>query len=152
MPQRALAIVLLAGLVLAVGVWWRWPAPQPTLDCRDGQVSLDDAGIARCGSGWPLPAGQALTVGQKFDLNAVAADDLALLPGVGPELARALVEERARLGGFSSWDEVDAVPGVGPSRLATLQQACRLGPHGPRGVLEQPGADLLREVHDDLRP
>ncbi|MEW5739037.1 MAG: helix-hairpin-helix domain-containing protein [Myxococcota bacterium] len=129
MPQRALAIVLLAGLVIAVAAWWRWPSEAPGLDCPDGQVSLDDAGVARCGPGSPLPAGQALTVGQKLDLNAVSADDLSLLPGVGPELAKTLIEERARLGGFSSWEQVDAVPGVGPARLNTLQQACRLGPH-----------------------
>ncbi|MCC6336064.1 MAG: helix-hairpin-helix domain-containing protein [Myxococcales bacterium] len=129
MPQRALAVVLLAALLLAVAAWWRWPSNAAALDCPDGQVSLDDGGVARCGSGAPLPAGQALTVGQKLDLNAVTAEDLALLPGVGPELARTLVDERTRLGGFTSWDQVDAVSGVGPARLETLQQACALGPH-----------------------
>jgi len=129
MPQRALAVVVLAGLVVAVGAWWRWPASATPLDCPEGQVSLDDAGVARCGPGAPLPAGQALTVGQLLDLNAVSADELALLPGVGPELARALVGERQRLGGFTSWEQVDAVSGVGPARLETLRRACSLRPH-----------------------
>jgi len=127
--QRALAVVLLAALALAVAAWWRWPAAQPALDCPNGQVTLDPQGVAHCGPGAPLPAGQALTVGQPLDLNAVSEADLALLPGVGPELAKALVDERQRLGGFTSWDQVDAVPGVGPARLGTLQRACALGPH-----------------------
>jgi competence protein ComEA len=128
-PQRALAVVLLAALAVAVLAWWRWPSSGSALDCPDGQVFLDDAGVVRCGPGAPLPAGQALTVGQPIDLNAATVDDLALLPGVGPELARALVDERQRLGHFTSWEQVDAVPGVGPARLETLQRACSLGPH-----------------------
>jgi competence protein ComEA len=128
-PQRALAVVLLAALAVAVLAWWRWPASASPLDCPDGQVFLDDAGVVRCGPGLPLPAGQALTVGQPINLNAATVDDLALLPGVGPELARALVDERQRLGHFTSWDQVDAVSGVGPARLETLQRACALGPH-----------------------
>lgn len=129
MPQRALALVVLGALGVAVVAWWRWPPPESPLDCPDGQVTLDAQGVARCGPGAPLPAGQALTVGQPIELNAASAEDLALLPGVGPELAKALVAERARLGGFTSWDQVDQVPGVGPARLTTLQQACRLGTH-----------------------
>ncbi|MEW6431879.1 MAG: helix-hairpin-helix domain-containing protein [Myxococcota bacterium] len=128
MPQRALAVVLLAALALAIAAWWRWPSSAPALDCPEEEVSLDAHGVARCGPGAPLPAGQKLTVGQPLDLNAASAADLALLPGVGPELARALVEERQRLGGFSTWEQVDAVPGVGPARLATLRGACALGP------------------------
>lgn len=129
MQQRALAVVLLAALALAIVAWWRWPSQQPALDCPNGQVTLDPDGVAHCGPGAPLPAGQALTVGQPLDLNAASQADLALLPGVGPELAKALVDERQRLGGFASWEQVDAVPGVGPARLSTLQQACALGPH-----------------------
>lgn len=129
MQQRALAVVLLAALALAIVAWWRWPSSEPALDCPNGQVALGPDGVARCGPGAPLPAGQALTVGQPLDLNSASAADLALLPGVGPELAKALVDERQRLGRFTSWEQVDAVSGVGPARLETLQRACALGPH-----------------------
>jgi competence protein ComEA len=129
MQQRALAVVLLAALALAIAAWWRWPTEQSALDCPEEQVTLDSQGVAHCGPGAPLPAGQALTVGQPLDLNAVSESELALLPGVGPELAKALVEERQRLGGFATWEQVDAVPGVGPARLQTLQRACALKPH-----------------------
>ena len=59
---------------------------------------------------------------------AAAEADLTAIPGVGPHLARALVEARARRGGFGSWDEVDEVPGVGPAKLEALQRHCRLTP------------------------
>jgi competence protein ComEA len=128
MQQRALAMVVMAALLGAVIAWWRWPSQVKALDCPGAQVTVDAQGVAHCGPGTPLPAGQALTVGQPLNLNAVTAEELSLLSGVGPQLAQALVEERRRLGGFRTWDQVDAVEGVGPARLTTLQQACVLGP------------------------
>jgi competence protein ComEA len=123
---RAVALVLgVAALTGVVAVRW-WPSSAPALDCAPEQVHLGPDGVARCGPGAPLPAGAALTVGQRLDLNAATADALAELPGVGPELARALIAERARLGRFHSWDEVDAVSGVGPARLLTLQGALEI--------------------------
>ena len=123
---RAVAIVLgLAALPLAVTVS-RWPDARPALDCPSTEVHLDERGVARCGPGAPLPAGQALTLGLSLNLNRVTAGELALIPGISEDLARRLVEERARLGGFRSWDEVDAVEGVGAVRLTRLQQRCQL--------------------------
>lgn len=128
MPQKALALVVMAALAVAAVVWWRWPASDAALGCPGGAVHLDADGVARCGEGTKLPAAQALTVGQALDLNAVTADELALLSGIGPSLAAAIVAERGRLGRFADWEQVGAVAGVGPARLATLQAACVLGP------------------------
>jgi competence protein ComEA len=120
------AWLVVAGAVLAaIGLvsWWRWPEAAPALPCDPQLVFLDDAGVARCGvtPGAALPAGQALTVGQKVPFDRLTAADLAILPGIGPELATAIIDARAARGGFCSWDEVDAVEGVGPARLQTLQ-------------------------------
>lgn len=122
----AVGVLLLAALAVAVVALTRWPSSAPALECPPELVSLDDAGVARCGPGAPLPIGQQLTVGQRFDLNAVGAEALAKVPGLGGEVARALVEARARLGGFSTWEQVDEVPGVGPARLATLRQVAEI--------------------------
>ncbi|HEY8212316.1 MAG TPA: helix-hairpin-helix domain-containing protein [Myxococcaceae bacterium] len=128
----------LAGLVLllaAVGALarWRWPSQDPALPCAPSEVRWLDAGtrlLAVCASGpeqeVPPPAGQALTVGRRLDLNRATAEELTALPGVGPELARALVRYRESHGAFQRWDEVDAVPGVGPAKLELLQGACDL--------------------------
>lgn len=123
---RAVALVVLAALALGVAAWWRWPSSRPALDCAGAQLVLDEQGVVRCAApgvvGRPLPAGQVLTVGRRLDLNSATADELAVIPGVGAELATALVAERSRLGGrFRGWDEVDAVRGVGPARLESLK-------------------------------
>jgi hypothetical protein len=132
MPPRradrtlAVAVILsLAGLGTAFGLW-RWPDQRPALECEPALVHLDDAGVARCGAGGALPAGQALTLGLALDLNRASAEELALVPQINGELARRLVETRTRLGGFRSWAEVDAVEGVGNVRLARLREHCRL--------------------------
>jgi competence protein ComEA len=62
-----------------------------------------------------------LALGGRLDLNTASEEDLAAVPGVGPALARALVQARTGSGGFGSWDAVDGVPGVGPAKLALLQ-------------------------------
>jgi competence ComEA-like helix-hairpin-helix protein len=102
-------------------------AAESTFDCPPEHVSLDDDGVARCLNGEGLPAGQALTAGQKLDLNRVSATELELLPGVGPALASAIVAERDRRGGFVSWQDVGRVTGVGYARLTMLQRTCELG-------------------------
>jgi competence protein ComEA len=117
-----LGVVVIAGAALGLGVFAAWPSQRPALDCPPGQVHLDPAGLAHCGPGSALPAAQALAVGQKLDLNAASAEDLAAIPGLGREAATALVEARNRLGPFRNWDAVDAVPGIGPARLEALQK------------------------------
>ena len=122
---RAIAVLLaLAGLLGLVAVW-RWPVDAPSLACPDGgPVQLGEGGVASCAPGAPLPAGQALTLRQKFDCNTATEADFALVPGVGPSLARELVA--ARDGGYSSWEQIDAVTGVGLTRLNALQAACEI--------------------------
>lgn len=120
-------LVLAIALAVGLGSWLEWPSPKPSLDCDPALVGLDDAGIARCGASGSLPAAQALTIGQKLDLNRCTADELALVPGIGSELAARIVEARAKRGQFSSWDEVDRVSGVGLTRLETLHQSVQLG-------------------------
>lgn len=120
----ALVILGIAGVVS----YWRWPSSAPALDCPADHVFLDDGGVARCGDGGAptLPAGQALTVGQKVPFSRLSAEDLAVLPGIGPQLAKEIIAARDARGGFCAWDEVDAVDGVGPARLEALRQLAEI--------------------------
>ncbi|HZJ56571.1 MAG TPA: helix-hairpin-helix domain-containing protein, partial [Myxococcaceae bacterium] len=81
-------------------------------------------GVARCDAGGLPPASVRVALGVRLPLNRAAESELARLPGVGVVAAQALVQARP----FRSWDEVDAVRGVGPARLRTLQQATELDP------------------------
>lgn len=56
-----------------------------------------------------------------LDLNAATASDLEALPGVGPVLARRIVEHRTSRGGFQRLDDLLQVKGVGPRLLDRLR-------------------------------
>jgi hypothetical protein len=123
-PQAIAVVLAFAGLV-GLFAAWRAPLGSPSLTCPDGgRLQLGPEGVASCLPGLPLPAGQALTLHQKFDCNTATEADFALVPGVGPSLARELVS--ARDGGFASWSDIDAVRGVGETRLIALQAACEI--------------------------
>ncbi len=52
-----------------------------------------------------------------LDLNLADSLDLILLPGIGPALARRILAQRTRLGGYKSIDDLVKVKGIGPARL-----------------------------------
>jgi len=55
-----------------------------------------------------------------LDLNSASADQLAELPGLGPELAERIVEFREVNGPFGAVDELADVSGMTPARLDRL--------------------------------
>jgi competence protein ComEA len=55
------------------------------------------------------------------NINSAGADELDKLPGVGPSLAKSIVEYRNKNGQFSSVEELDNVAGIGPSKLESLK-------------------------------
>ena len=60
------------------------------------------------------------------DLNTADVAALDSLPGVGPATARAIIEERARRGGFRSTRDLLRIPGIGESRFARLKDLVRV--------------------------
>lgn len=81
----------------------RSSAPRP----EDGPPEWNSAPPARAGP---------------VDLNRATAAELERLSGVGPVLAARLIARRDSIGRFDSWDDVDAVTGVGPALLTRLRQ------------------------------
>lgn len=101
LPEAELAAVNLAAVV------------------QDGQQIL----IPRVGE--PPPAGTATapdaeTAGALVNLNTADATDLEELPRVGPVLAERIVEWRTQHGPFTRSEDLDAVPGIGPTMLESL--------------------------------
>lgn len=64
--------------------------------------------------GWPQAPG-------RVDLNRADLAALDALPGVGPSLASAIIRYRQEHGPFRSVDDLEKVPGIGPSKLASLR-------------------------------
>jgi competence protein ComEA len=61
-----------------------------------------------------------------IDINQATVADLDRLPGVGPSTARAIVDHRTRNGPFASVDDLLAVRGIGPVKLAELRALVRV--------------------------
>ena len=69
-----------------------------------------------------MNAPQLLTLGGHLNLNTATAEQLLAVPNLGGEVAKALVDVRKSRGPYHTWDEVDAVHGVGPARVEILKQ------------------------------
>jgi DNA uptake protein ComE-like DNA-binding protein len=58
-------------------------------------------------------------------LNAASEEQIAKVPGVGPAIARAIVEQRP----FRGWDDIRTVPGMSQGLVKQLRgNGVRIGP------------------------
>jgi competence protein ComEA len=83
---------------------------------QDGQQVLVPAAGPGAGA-----AGHAS--GGRVSLGSASADDLDGLDGIGPTLAKRIVDYRQSHGGFRSIDDLRGVEGIGEKRLAALRKA-----------------------------
>ncbi len=61
-------------------------------------------------------------------INRATAEELQVLPGVGPALAQRIVEDRAARGPFASVDALDRVRGVGPALVKKVSPLVEVAP------------------------
>ncbi len=137
-------VVHVAGAVAAPGVH-ELPADARVVDAVEAAGGLaTDADPARLNLAAPLSDGERVyvlargeeapptapgtaTVGPSssgtgpVDLNTADAAALDTLPGVGPATAAAIIEHRAKVGRFSSVDQLLDVPGIGEAKLEALR-------------------------------
>ncbi|MET9892062.1 ComEA family DNA-binding protein [Streptomyces sp. NPDC006465] len=86
-------------------------------------ASVPPAGV---GAGGPGPVGAGGSAAgaapsAPISLNGATVDQLDSLPGVGPVLARHILDYRTTHGGFRSVDELREVNGIGDRRFADLR-------------------------------
>jgi len=94
------ALVVLGGLGMVV-----WAHCQA--DPEEGLVDIDQA--------------EPLQADFRVDINQASWPELAQLPGIGPALARRIVEYRLSKGPFRCVKDLDKVPGIGPKKLEQIQ-------------------------------
>lgn len=80
-----------------------------------GLVGITALFVTRVAS--PGPVSVAVAV----NLNAVSAEELAALRGIGPALARRIVEDRAQHGRFLRVEDVGRVTGLSAKVVAELK-------------------------------
>ncbi|MDI3280678.1 MAG: helix-hairpin-helix domain-containing protein [Bacillota bacterium] len=84
----------------------------------------------------PGPATSAVLPGSKraaeakprpVDVNRAGVEELTALPGIGPVLARRVVEQRQKRGWYKKVEDLLEVPGIGPKVLEKIRPWVRLG-------------------------
>ncbi|MCL6301168.1 ComEA family DNA-binding protein [Streptomyces kronopolitis] len=85
-----------------------------------GGPGATDAGAGGSGSGGGGPGGGGGS-GGPVSLSSATEQQLDSLPGVGPVLARHIIEFRTQHGGFTSVEQLRQVTGIGDRRFADLR-------------------------------
>jgi len=88
---------------------------RPLTDGEQILVGLPPPAAAPPGDAGPSAPGTALS------LNSATEPQLEALPGVGPVLARHILDFRTQHGSFTSLQQLRRIPGIGPRKFAALQ-------------------------------
>ncbi|PCC67446.1 Helix-hairpin-helix motif-containing protein [Nannocystis exedens] len=77
--------------------------------------------------GWSRMRGEDLAaLAIPVDLNHASASELESLPGIGPELARRIIEGRP----YATVDDLQRVRGIGPARLTAVRPRAQVETRG----------------------
>jgi competence ComEA-like helix-hairpin-helix protein len=130
--RGALILLLLLAIGTAHDLWRAWrsvPAPLPAA----ARAPDDLARAASPDTGASHAAARGAHAEAPLDLNRAGVAELDALPGIGPVLARRIVEFRREHGPFRRIEELRAVRGVGPRLLERLRPRVEVGAApGPR--------------------
>ncbi|MBI2525567.1 MAG: helix-hairpin-helix domain-containing protein [Candidatus Rokubacteria bacterium] len=99
------------------------PPPPPAREARPRR----GAGSSRPADEPGQPSDPVTADPRPLDVNQADAEQIARLPGIGPGLARRIVEERQRRGRFDSPEALRQVLGLGAKRLAALRDLISVG-------------------------
>ncbi|WMB28087.1 helix-hairpin-helix domain-containing protein [Streptococcus didelphis] len=58
---------------------------------------------------------------KKVNLNNASLEELTKIPGIGEKRAKEIIENRDKLGGFKSLDDLLAISGIGQKTLDKLK-------------------------------
>ena len=104
---RSSAAVLAAALLFSAGVL-------AARGNKDGPVTVSRGEAA-------VSAAETEQGSGLIDINSAGAEELDLLPGIGPVKAAAIIDYRAEHGPFSGVQELLEVPGIGEATLEGLR-------------------------------
>lgn len=124
--QRA-TLFLLSTFGLGVLVWWYCASqPPPAIDAVE-LAALENfmrtALEVDSSRGLPptsLQATNGVAAEARIDLNAATYNDLVKLPGIGPVMAKRIIDFRATHGGFKRLQDLRKVKGVGAKTYEKL--------------------------------
>ncbi len=89
-------------------------------EVRSGdRIWMDSSGFLHRGR---MDGYKLYNLGIKMPLNEASEDELALIPGIGKELAKRIVEERNASGGFRDFQDLLRVKGIGKAKQEVLKK------------------------------
>jgi competence ComEA-like helix-hairpin-helix protein len=135
--RRGLEIVALLFAIGALDDLWR--ASHPRFAAERGAAAAPAGGTTpRAAPAAGAPPGRSADSTRdagRVDLNRATAPELDALPGIGPVLARRIVEHRERFGPYRRVEDLLDVPGIGPKLYAKLEgRVAIVEPSHPAGA------------------
>lgn len=70
----------------------------------------------------PLDAQSSIKKKYQININLASSREFENLPGIGPALARRIVENRDKYGSFRSVEDISRVKGIGEKKLAKFRR------------------------------
>jgi competence ComEA-like helix-hairpin-helix protein len=92
----------------------------PPRSVRGISPVFPEAPEATGGHGGPLTVRQGFLLGKLVDINRAGYQELSGLPGISDLVAKAIVKERTRRGGFRRPEDLLAVRGIKEKRLKKI--------------------------------
>lgn len=115
--NKTLAALAALGLVIGLSSMGRTHLVPSSAAAREIRTTAspraEDAGLGE--------EARALRDGETIDVNRASAEELRLLPRIGPTLAERIVAHRAAEGPFERIEELSEVRGVGPATVERLR-------------------------------
>ena len=68
-----------------------------------------------------IPAQANTAKALPVNINSASQEELEIIPGIGPEIARRIIEYRNQVQVFKTLDDLDKVKGIGPAKLQVIK-------------------------------
>ena len=117
MARSLLIKLAMLAMTAAAVLWIGWPVPKE----EPAPSRPDQSGTAQTPAAAPVHTAPAVKTVAKVNLNRASADELQMLPGVGPVLAQRMVEWRKAHGRYRTVEDLQEVRGIGKKRLEQLR-------------------------------
>jgi comEA protein len=63
---------------------------------------------------------------RRVSINTATAEEITIIPGIGPAISSRIVEYREKYGKFSTVDSLIKVKGIGPAKLEKMREYVRI--------------------------
>ena len=119
--HKAGLAIAIAALLVTGATTWMSATPALAAPAATAATAATAGGAASADDDRPAPRHGGKTVSGKLNLNTATADQLILLPGVGPSKADRVVAFRAKHGPFKRVADLRRVKGFGYRSLKKLE-------------------------------